>query len=212
MNTKDQTLSKHLSAESLNDEDSETRDDDDEELEVSPRTHLGVISASPVPRSNRYRLDKLECQIISHLDEDGRKPFQAIARELGVDEKTVRNRVSKLREQGILNFIPTTDANKLKGCIVALVAISIRADIRNDVERLARDIASLPMVSWVGTVMGQYDLMVEVIVESWDALARFELHELTQISGIGKTDSFLVLSHYGKRGMPFVERILNPRK
>ncbi len=162
-------------------------------------------------RRKRYQLDDLERAIIRELCEDGRKPFQAIARALDVDEKTVRNRISKLREMGCLKIIPTAEVNTLKGCIVAIIAVNISGEGRRNVEELASRIASLPMVSWVGVLLGQFDLLVEVVVESWEDLTQFEYLDLPGVSGISTTTSFLVLSHYGKRGTPFVETILQPR-
>jgi|GEM_PF-730836 len=174
-----------------------------------------VLQAAPEPtrplRSGRYRLDNLEKAILSLLCKDGRMAYQTIARELAVDEKTVRNRIAKLREGGILNFIPAANPNEMRGCIVAIIAVCTDTNVRNDVHRLADELASLPMVSWVGAVMGQYDLMLEVVVDSWEELVQFELEELPAVQGVGRTDSFLVLSHYGKRGVPFVENILQPK-
>lgn len=155
-------------------------------------------------------MDNLEKAIISQLCEDGRKPFQSIARELGVDEKTVRNRVAKLRENGLLRIIPTTEGNELRECIVALVAINIIPEYRSDPEKVVTQLSELPMVSWVGTTMGRYDLIAEVVVDSRETLARFQLTELASIPGVGLTEGFLVLSHHGKRGIPFVEEILQP--
>lgn len=171
-----------------------------------------LISTGPAAKANRYRMDSLERAIVKQLLDDARKPFQAIARELGVDEKTVRNRVAKLRDRGVLSFVPKTNANLLKGCITAVVAVNVRPDMRNDVERVAKEISLLPMVSWVGSVMGHYDIMIEVIVDSWEALTKFELSDLPTIPGVGQTDSFLVLSHFGTRGTSFVDAILRPRQ
>jgi hypothetical protein len=64
------------------------------------------------------------------------------------------------------------------------------------------------MVSWVGTIMGRFDLIAEVIVDSRSALAQFQLNELPSIPGVGLTEGFLVLSHHGARGVPFVEETL----
>lgn len=185
---------------SLNQESSETREKR-EDLPQGPN----------FLKRKRYALDNLERSIIKQLCEDGRKPFQAIARELEVDEKTVRNRISKLREMGALRIIPTAEVSTLKDCIVALVAINISSDGRKDVEIVAREMASLPMVSWVGILLGQFDLLVEVVVENWEELTQFEYVVLPSISGIATTASFLVLSHFGKRGVPFVETILQER-
>ena len=156
------------------------------------------------------KLDELEKAIVKQLQTDGRKPFQSIAREIGVDEKTVRNRVNKLRESGLLQIIPTTEGNALRDCIVAVVAITISQEGRSNPEQVAERIASLPCVSWAGTLMGRFDIIAEVVVDSREALARFQMHDLPSIPGVGLTEGFLVMSHHGQRGVPFVDELLNP--
>lgn len=163
---------------------------------------------SSLPRKERYRLDDLERSIVLLLREDARMPFQTIARELGVDEKTVRNRISKLRSNGVLNFTVTTDGNTLDGCLMALIGIQLQAGVRADCSEIIKKLSQIPIVSWTGAVMGRYDLIVEVVVDSWDRLTLFQMTELPAIAGIGHTESFLVLSHNG-RGVSFVDGILN---
>jgi Lrp/AsnC family transcriptional regulator for asnA, asnC and gidA len=160
-------------------------------------------------KSHGGRLDNLEKSIIRQLREDGRKPFQTIAKELGVDEKTVRNRVSKLREGGLLQIIPTTEGNALRDCIVALVAITISQEGRVHPEEVAERIAALPSVSWAGTLLGRFDIIAEVVVDSREALARFQMTELPQIPGVGLTEGFMVMSRHGQVGIPFVDELLH---
>lgn len=150
-------------------------------------------------------LDPLECAIIRELCEDGRKPFQAIAREVGVDEKTVRNRVSKLRESGVLRIVPSIEGNSLRNCIVSLIAITFSDEGRLEPIEVAERISSLPMVSWVGTVMGRFDLIAEIVADSRETLSRFQMIELPAIRGVGRTEGFLIMSHHGIRGVPFIE-------
>lgn len=154
------------------------------------------------------KLDELEKAIIQQLRSDGRKAFQAIAREIDVDEKTVRNRVAKLRENGLLQIIPTTEGNALRDCIVALVAITISQEGRSNPETVAERIAALPCVAWAGTLMGRFDIIAEVVVDSREALARFQMNELPNIPGVGLTEGFLVMSHHGSRGITFVDELL----
>ena len=51
-------------------------------------------------------MDDLNIDIIRHLT-DGRKTFKSIAKSLGVAENTVRARVTKLIDQGVLRIAAT---------------------------------------------------------------------------------------------------------
>ncbi|HQH28812.1 MAG TPA: Lrp/AsnC family transcriptional regulator [Oligoflexia bacterium] len=156
-----------------------------------------------------YSLDNLEKEIIRRLNEDGRKPFQTIAKEVGVDEKTVRNRVSRLRERGLLRVLPSVSGNRLRDCLTEIVGVTITQEYRARMREVAGNIAALPAVSWVGIVMGRYDLLVEVVVRSRAALTQFQLSELTAVAGVGTAEGFLVLSHHGMRGVPFTDAVLS---
>ena len=50
-------------------------------------------------------LEGLNLKILEHLKEDGRATFSSIADKLGVSESTVRSRVSRMREQNMIQFI-----------------------------------------------------------------------------------------------------------
>ena len=53
------------------------------------------------------KIDELNIAIIRHLRE-GRKSLKAIAEDLGVSENTVRSRVAKLEDEGVLGNIRTS--------------------------------------------------------------------------------------------------------
>jgi len=54
------------------------------------------------------KIDDLNISIVRHLRE-GRKSYKVIAEDLGVSENTVRSRVSKLEEEGVLEIIGLVD-------------------------------------------------------------------------------------------------------
>src|SRR5512146_2509157 len=53
---------------------------------------------------NNSPIDDLDLEILKHLQTDGRKSFTDIAANLGVAVGTVRNRVTRLIEEGVLNI------------------------------------------------------------------------------------------------------------
>ena len=52
-----------------------------------------------------FVLDQFDREIISLLQKDGRMPFLTIANELGLAEGTVRRRVAKLMDEGLLKIV-----------------------------------------------------------------------------------------------------------
>ena len=52
-------------------------------------------------------MDDLDHAIVQQLQMDGRKAFTEIAQKLGVSEGTVRNRYSRLTEEGVFQVLST---------------------------------------------------------------------------------------------------------
>ncbi len=67
-------------------------------------------------------LDALDQNIIMALEDDGRRPYRDIARELGVAEATVRARVSRLVDGGLIRITAVGDPLSL-GVEVAAITL-----------------------------------------------------------------------------------------
>jgi Lrp/AsnC family transcriptional regulator for asnA, asnC and gidA len=62
-----------------------------------------------IPRSTQPNFDKLSRQILVLLQENGRRSFSSIARELDVSEGAVRSRVNHLEKNEDLRFLAVID-------------------------------------------------------------------------------------------------------
>ncbi len=58
-------------------------------------------------------LDELDFSIITMLQNDGRKSFTEISKELAVAVNTVRNHVAKMVDNGVLTFIARVPPEKV---------------------------------------------------------------------------------------------------
>ena len=68
------------------------------------------------------RIDETNKEIIKQLI-DGRKPFSAIAEELKITENTVRSRVNKMIEEGLLKIEGRVDPEKVPGLQIIMMGI-----------------------------------------------------------------------------------------
>ena len=82
-------------------------------------------------------LDATNIELLKVL-RDGRKPYSDVARELGVSENTVRARVSRLQEEGVLSFSGLVDVERIDGAQVIYVGVKLESmDHREIAEKLS---------------------------------------------------------------------------
>jgi Lrp/AsnC family transcriptional regulator for asnA, asnC and gidA len=138
-------------------------------------------------------MDELDLAIIDFLRKDGRMSYTQIARELGVTEGTVRNRVAGLQDAKVIQIIGLTDPHRLGYEAPAMIGVSIQPP---HLEEAAKAISSMPEVSYLIMVSGEFDLFVEVLCRDREHLATFLRQELQTVIGIQRTETFMILHTY----------------
>ena len=137
--------------------------------------------------------DKTDWRIMRMLAENHSANTE-IARRLGVTEGTVRQRVKRLQAEGIIHVRALRNPDRLEKQQLALVAATVAESRLLDAK--AREISALDHVLSVAVVSGQYDLIMEVLVDSNKGLISFLTEELSKVEGIAKTETFLYLRSY----------------
>jgi Lrp/AsnC family transcriptional regulator for asnA, asnC and gidA len=141
-------------------------------LNMRKRTSLRLakgIGSRPISPS--VSLDAIDSTIIKILQADGRTSFTSIAKQLGISEGAVRNRVGQLTESKVLRIIGVADPMALGYDAYAMVGLKVAAS--HDPQSAAHYFAELDEVTYVIFVAGRYDLLIEVICETHDELAGF---------------------------------------
>ena len=140
-------------------------------------------------RAGRPELDTIDLGIVQALQADGRRPFTRIARDLGVSEAAVRQRVARLEASGTLQIVAVTDPGALGFRIMAMLGISVEPGAA---ERVAAALELLPEVAYLVLVAGSFDLLVEVVCEDNEHMLRW-LGDLGAVDGIVATEKFVYL-------------------
>jgi Lrp/AsnC family transcriptional regulator for asnA, asnC and gidA len=134
-------------------------------------------------------LDAPNRAIIEALQRDGRRPYGAIAAEVGLSEAAVRRRVQRLRDDGIIQIVAVTDPLQLGFTRQAMVGISVEGDVRLVADKLS----TLPEVDYVVMCAGSFDLLAEVVCEDDDRLLQVLNDSVRSIPGVRTTETFLYL-------------------
>lgn len=138
-------------------------------------------------------MDERDLEIVAMLQKDGRVPFTEIAKELGVAEGTVRNRVARLQENQTLQIVGMLDPHEMGYDAPAIIGLSIRPP---HLEEAAEALAMLPEVSYLIMISGGFDLLVEVMCENRQCLATFLREKVQNIVGVQRTETFMILHTY----------------
>jgi Lrp/AsnC family transcriptional regulator for asnA, asnC and gidA len=139
--------------------------------------------------------DSIDWKMITLLSKN-HMSNSSLAKQLGVSEGTIRQRLKRLQNKGILKIRALRDPNTLENQQLAIVAaILMEAKL---LDKKAQEISRLENVLSVSIVSGRYDVLIEVLVESNKGLVSFLTEKLSTIEGISKTETFVVLKSFQK--------------
>jgi len=134
------------------------------------------------------KVDKTDIKIIKELKE-GRKPFKLIADKLSITENTVRARVKKLTDAGILEISSCVNPEKIPDHTVIIIGIKLNS---MNLIKKGEELKKLKGVVSVGIVTGRYDLILTALLNKDFGLLEFLTEELSKISDIQTTETFVV--------------------
>ena len=126
-------------------------------------------------------LDATDQGIIALLREDGRMPYRAIARELGITEATVRARVKRLEESNTMRVVAVTDIEAAGYGM--LLAVGVQVENRSP-EAVATDLAAIDEVFSVNVVVGSHDIEILVVTEDASSLNDLLMTTLGAVPGV----------------------------
>ncbi len=137
----------------------------------------------------KQSLDKTDIAIIGHLQQDGRRAFTTIAKDLGISEASVRQRVARLLRTNIIQIVAVSSPLDL-GLIWGQVHLRVAGD---HLEAVAEELAELPQVDFVSVCAGDYDIIVGVVAHDREELMDVLVNQIRSIPGIEHAEFLLHL-------------------
>jgi len=102
-------------------------------------------------------MDGLDREILEVLRRDARTPYTEVADAVGTSEGTVRNRVERMVEAGVIErFTVATRAGNVK----AMIEVGVDVDV--DTPTVAGEMAAWEEVDFVWQVSGETDIVLVV--------------------------------------------------
>ena len=138
----------------------------------------------------KRQLDRLDMRILEYLHEDVRISNRKIAAALEITEGTVRSRIGRMREDGIVRFTATLDARLLLQPISGFIGIKVAGE---SMDTASRALAALPELNFVAKMLGRYDIFCSFLLRNNEELADLLQTKIPTIPGIKSSESTWVI-------------------
>jgi Lrp/AsnC family transcriptional regulator, regulator for asnA, asnC and gidA len=134
-------------------------------------------------------LDATSKAIIEQLQEDGRRPYAAIGKAVGLSEAAVRQRVQRLIENGVMQIVAVTDPLELGFARQAMIGIRVEGPL----DQVADQLAEMPEIDYVVVTAGRFDVLAEVVCESDAELLDVLSDRIRTLAGVRSAEAFVYL-------------------
>lgn len=133
-------------------------------------------------------MDEIDRQILDRLQQDGRASYTAIADEIGVSEGTVRNRVTQLQADGVIERFTVEVAEEHQLSVIVMARLDPDPDITEIIDALPADMR-------VYETTGDWDLVLQFARKSSEAVNE-TLEAVRATDGVRETTTYTVLDRH----------------
>lgn len=146
-------------------------------------------------------MSPLDTKILSLLIKDGRASFAEIARELNVSRAHVRERVEKLKEEGVIEqFTAVINPEKMGKAVSAFFDVKVAPD---GIQQVARDLAAQSEVISLYIMNDMQSLHMHILTKDMSSLEQFSSRHLLGKPSIRQVDCKTLMSRLkNRRGGP----------
>jgi Lrp/AsnC family transcriptional regulator for asnA, asnC and gidA len=127
--------------------------------------------------------------IIRLLQQNARMSYAELSRATGVPESTVRRRMDRLHQRGVIAFAMLAEPSRLGYDLQAMIGLKVEL---RQLEEIAATLREMNEVTFAAFVTGNFDIMIQVVVRSQDALVQFLTDRLAPIGGVRSTETFVM--------------------
>ncbi len=136
------------------------------------------------------KLDRVDRRLIHLLQKDGRMPNKAIAQELGISEFTVRRRMKRLLDTGVIKIVAV--ANPIDLGFEIAGNLKIKIDLKKT-DNVLKRLKKIDSVIWVALTTGGTDIDVDFVARSLKEFHELLFKKISKIDGVVSTETSLMV-------------------
>jgi DNA-binding Lrp family transcriptional regulator len=137
-------------------------------------------------------MDETDVLLLRSLQQDGRRSVASLARELGMASSSVKERIAKLEETGVITgYTAVVDPGKIGWTVQAFLL----ARVEHGEPEFERKMQGLPQVRACYMTSGRFDYILHVCARDIAELGRFIRESLEIAPGIPRVESVIVFQN-----------------
>jgi len=140
-----------------------------------------------------YPLDGTDVKILQMLQADARLPLTQLSEQLGIPHSTVRDRIRKMEEAGIIEGY-TVVINPSKAGFPIDCFVEVTLDHRVETNMSLKALAELNEVIELHILTGGIDILARICARDIEHLREILYDRLTQVPGLVRTNTLVILS------------------
>lgn len=145
-------------------------------------------------RMSSRELDKIDRNILSVLQEDGRISYVELGERVGLSTTPCLERVRRLeREKFILGYSARLNPQKLQAPLLVFVEISLSSKSATIFEDFRRAVQGLPQILECHLVSGDFDYLVKARISEMASYRKLLGDILLKLPSVRESKSYIVM-------------------
>ncbi|NOX15762.1 MAG: Lrp/AsnC family transcriptional regulator [Epsilonproteobacteria bacterium] len=141
------------------------------------------------------KLDEIDIQILSILQNEGRITNTELAKRIGISPPPTLERVKKLEKNGVIKkYVAILELAKIGIETCAFIQISLSQHGRVCVDEFMKAVKKIDEVLECHHITGDADFLLKIVVKNIQAYENLLLNRLTALPHIGHLKTMVVLS------------------
>lgn len=136
-------------------------------------------------------IDEIDRKILEFLEKDARISYTDLAKKLSLSDVAVRKRIDKLVEEGVIQkFSVSIDYKKLGKPLHVFLLLKINPI---EIGKIKEEIEKLKNVIQIFPVIGEYDLILEIVCKDIEELRSLTEEGIGGLKGISEIRALVVV-------------------
>ena len=153
--------------------------------------------------AENYEIDNVDIQILSQLQNNAKKPYTEVAKQVHVSSGTVHVRMNKLEKMGVVAGASLDlNLNKLGYTVSSFLGVFLAKSSLYD--QVANQLKTIREITSIHYTTGNYSMFVRVYAKNTDHLKDILHDKIQKVSGIERTETFVILEETLSRSIQLI--------